>query len=524
MLAGEMMLTVREMTLRLLRELGITTVFGNPGSTELPLFRDFPDDFRYVLGLQESVVLGMADGFAQVTRNAALVNLHSSAGTGHALGNLFTAWKNQTPLIVTAGQQARSILPFEPFLFAERPTEFPRPFVKWAIEPARAADVPRAIARAYYEAMTPPRGPTFVSIPVDDWDAEADVVQARRIAVLNPGDPAAVADLAQALGRATRPAFVLGAGVARDSAWDSLVLLAQQQRAAVFVAPLTSRNVFPEDHPLFRGFLPASREGMVKVLEGHDLIVSLGGPMSLYHTEGFGPHIPANAACWHISDHPGQLAWAPEGRAILANTRCVIEQLLKLTEPSQRPAPASRPLPPALDPQVLDDRLAMARIARALPANAIVVEEAPGSRGALQAHLKIVRPDSFYTTASGGLGYSLPASVGVSLGSPGRRVVAILGDGSAMYAIQGLYSAFQLRAPVTFIIINNRSYAALQNFGHVFGLDHVVGTDLQGLDFCSLALGHGVPAVRVTRAEELDLQLAKAFAAEGPQLIEVVVS
>ncbi|MBX9886096.1 MAG: benzoylformate decarboxylase, partial [Novosphingobium sp.] len=141
------MTTVREATFALLEAYGMTTVFGNPGSTELPMFRDFPDHFRYVLGLQESVVLAMADGYAQGTRNAALVNLHSSAGTGHALGNLFTAYKNQTPLVVTAGQQARSILPYEPFLFAEAATEFPQPFVKWACEPARAEDVPAAIAR-----------------------------------------------------------------------------------------------------------------------------------------------------------------------------------------------------------------------------------------------------------------------------------------------------------------------------------------------------------------------------------------
>src|SRR3954468_9621412 len=126
----EAKVTVRAATLELLRAFGMTTIFGNPGSTELPLFRDFPDDFRYILGLQESVVLGMADGYAQASGNAALVNLHSSAGVGHALGNLFTAYRNGTPLVVTAGQQARSILPFEPFLYAERATEFPRPFVK----------------------------------------------------------------------------------------------------------------------------------------------------------------------------------------------------------------------------------------------------------------------------------------------------------------------------------------------------------------------------------------------------------
>jgi benzoylformate decarboxylase len=154
--------TVRQATISLLRAFGMTTIFGNPGSTELPMFRDFPKDFRYVLGLQESIVLAMADGYAQATRGAAVVNLHSSAGTGHALGNLFTAFKNQTPLVVTAGQQARSMLPYDPFLFADQSTEFPRPFVKWSVEPARAQDVPAAIARAYFIAMTPPRGPTFV--------------------------------------------------------------------------------------------------------------------------------------------------------------------------------------------------------------------------------------------------------------------------------------------------------------------------------------------------------------------------
>ena len=162
--------TVREAVFCLLREFGLTTVFGNPGSTELPMFRDFPADFRYVLGLQESVVVAMADGFAQARGSAALVNLHSAIGVGHALGSIFTAYRNQTPLVVTAGQQARSILPFEPFLYSEQAANLPRPYVKWSCEPARAEDVPAAMARAYYVAMQPPRGPTFVSVPVDDWD------------------------------------------------------------------------------------------------------------------------------------------------------------------------------------------------------------------------------------------------------------------------------------------------------------------------------------------------------------------
>src|SRR5450432_1487452 len=149
--------TVREAVYALLREFGLTTVFGNPGSTELPMFRDFPSDFRYVLGLQESIVVAMADGFAQSRASAALINLHSAIGVGHALGSIFTAYRNQTPLVITAGQQARSILPFEPFLYSEQAAQLPKPYVKWSCEPARAADVPAAIARAYYAAMQPPR-------------------------------------------------------------------------------------------------------------------------------------------------------------------------------------------------------------------------------------------------------------------------------------------------------------------------------------------------------------------------------
>ena len=167
--------TVREAAFRVFEHFRVDRLFGNPGSTELPMLKALPDGFRYVLGLNEAVVVGMADGFARSSGNPALVNLHSSAGTGHSLGNLFTAYKNNTPLVVTAGQQARSILPHDPFLFAERATEFPRPYVKSAIEPARAEDVPLALVRAFVTALTPPMGPTFVSIPVDDWERECEM-------------------------------------------------------------------------------------------------------------------------------------------------------------------------------------------------------------------------------------------------------------------------------------------------------------------------------------------------------------
>ena len=517
------MTTVRDATIALLRAFGMTTVFGNPGSTELPMFRAFPGDFRYILGLQESVVLGMADGYAQATRNAALVNLHSSAGTGHALGNLFTAFKNQTPLVVTAGQQARSILPYEPFLFAERPTEFPRPFVKWACEPARAQDVPLALARAYHVAMEPPCGPVFVSIPVDDWDQTCDPVEPRLVVATNPGDTAALASAAQALAAAHSPAIVVGAGVARDDAWDEVIALAERHSARVWTAPMSARNSFPEDHPLFAGFLTAGREAIVASLTGHDLIVVLGGPMSLYHVEGFGPHVPEGASVIQIVDNHAQAAWSPAGTAIIANSRHAIRALLEGPAPATRAMPAPRSPAPVLDGSALTDRWLLERIARLRPAGSVIVEEAPSSRGPMHDHLPITDRDGFYTCASGGLGHGLPAAVGIALARPADKIIAVLGDGSSMYAIQGLWSAVQLGLPISFVIVKNRRYEALIGFGRHFGLQETVGTRLPDLDFCALARGQGMAARCAMNAAELDEALLASFSASGPTLVEVVV-
>lgn len=515
--------TVRDTVIDLLNELGMTTIFGNPGSTELPMFRDYPDHFRYVLGLQESIVMAMADGYAQAKRSAALVNLHSSAGVGHSLGNLFTAFRNQTPLVITAGQQARSILPYEPFLFAERATEFPRPYVKWACEPARAEDVPGAIARAFHVAMQPPRGPTFVSIPVDDWDRPCAPLPAiATIAQSIEGDAALLARAARALSDAKSPAFVVGAGVGRDDAWDEIIALAQQHQAAVYVAPMSARNSFPEDHPLFQGFLPASREGIVAALTGHDILLVAGGPAFTYHVEGFGPFLPEGAKLFQLVDDPAQAAWLPEGVSIITSLKPGLAALLSGSTPVKRPAPPARPRPkppvPGTDTWLLD------RLAALRPDNSVIVEEAPSSRGPMHDYLPILARDGFYTCASGGLGHGLPASVGVALARPERHIIALLGDGSAMYAIQGLWTAANLGLNMTFIIVNNRRYEALIGFGRHFGLQRTVGTELDGLDFVSIAKGQGIRGIRVAaQGTELEEALSAAFGAKGPMLVEVSV-
>ncbi|HMD67220.1 MAG TPA: benzoylformate decarboxylase, partial [Stellaceae bacterium] len=457
--------TVREAVLDMFRAFGTTTIFGNPGSTELPMFRDFPEDFRYVLGLQEIVAVGMADGYAQATRNAGLVNLHSATGVGHALGAVFTANKNHAPLVIIAGQQARSILPFEPFLFAERAAEFPRPYVKWSCEPARAEDVPAAIARAYHTAMQSPRGPTFVSVPVDDWDRLCDPVEPRRLGTSVRGDPQLLTEMGEALSACARPAFVVGAAVARDDAWDEVVALAERHRAAVWAAPNSARNSFPEDHPLFAGFLAADREKIVASLAGHDLILVLGAPVFTYHVEGSGPHIPEGARLFQLVDDPAVAAWAPVGTAVVTSLKAGIRDLLDGPEPRLRPPPAARVPSPLLSGPGLTDKYLMQQVALLRPKGSIIVEEAPSSRGAMHDYLPIVDRDGFYTCASGGLGHGLPAAIGIALARPREKVIALLGDGSSMYAIQGLWTAAQLALGITFVIIKNRRYEALLEFG-----------------------------------------------------------
>jgi benzoylformate decarboxylase len=515
--------TVREAVFDLLGAFKLTTVFGNPGSTELPMFRDFPTEFRYVLGLQESVAVGMADGYAQATRNAALVSLHSAVGVGHALGNIFTAFKNQTPLVITAGQQARSILPFEPFLSSAQATELPRPYVKWSCEPARAEDVPAAIARAYYTAMQSPRGPTFVSIPVDDWDRKCTPLAPRQVSQRVGGDPLELAAAAEAMSRAQRPVIVVGASVARDDAWLETIALAEWHQAPVWVSPMSGRNSFPENHPLFAGFLAADRPRIVESLKGADFILVLGAPAFTYHLEGFGPHIPEGALLVQLIDDPAVAAWTPVGTSIVTHLKLGVQSLLEGSSPGPRTPVQPRIRRRQLARDRLTDCYLLQQIAALRPAGAVIVEEAPSSRGPMHDHLPMIERDSFYTCASGGLGHGLPAAVGVALARPHSRVIAVLGDGSSMYSIQGLWSAAQLGLSMTFVVINNGSYEALREFGRVFALDRLPGTELPGLDFCGLARSQGVAALRVDRVDELDAALTAAFASPKPILVEVVV-
>ncbi len=515
------MTSVRDATRDLLRSCGLTTIFGNPGTTEIGFLTGFPEDFRYVLGLQESVVVAMADGYAHASGRAVLVNLHSAGGVGHGLGHLFTAYRNNTPLVVLAGQQVRSLLPGEPFLGALDATAFPRPYVKWAAEPARAQDVPAAIARAYHVATQPPCGPVFVSVPADDWDAECDPLPERPPIPGFAPDPAALAGLVSALDGAVNPALVVGPGVDAEGAIPDVVELAERARAGVWASPMSWRSSFPEDHPQFLGFLPPEECGTFEALAAHDLAMVLGGPAFLYHVyRGSSDLRPP--PLYLVSDDEQVLARAREGVGIRSGVRAAVRALTAAVAEPSRPVPAGRarrPRPPESTPITVE--WVFATMADELPEDALLVEEIPSHLLVRREYLPVrARRAGLLSTGGGALGYGLPAAVGAAIGAPDRTVVAVLGDGSSMYGIQALWTAAREHLPVTFVILDNNKYAAVDILS---GPAKLPGVELGGIDFGALATGMGCATHRVEHPHELKPALTAALSDDRPTVIHVQV-
>jgi len=526
------MTTVREATFEMLRARGMTAVFGNPGSTELPFLADFPDDFRYVLGLHEGVAVGIADGYAQAGGRPALVNLHTAPGVGNAMGAMFTAQANKAPLVITAGQQTRSLMTLQALLTNRDAVQMPHPLVKWSYEPPRAQDVPHALARATHLAALPPRGPVFVSIPMDDWRAEVDddavAHQTTRTVEGRAGaDPALVLALAERLAAAASPVLVVGPDVDASGAWDAAVALAEKLRLPVWSAPATGggRIGFPEDHPHFQGVLPPAVGPVSETLAGHDLILVAGSSVFPYYPNLPGPLLPEGAALVAITSDPDEAARAPMGDAIVADVRLTLEALLAAVEPSERDAPAPRaPAEPAEDADPMSASAAIAALADVFPADGIVALESPASTFAIRNRLQLSRPGSYYFSAGGGLGFALPASIGVQMAQPDRPVVCVLGEGSAQYAIQSFWTAAAYDVPVTFLVLRNDEYAILKWFGQIEQVTGAPGLDLPALDVAAVAEGYGVAATRVEGREALTEAMREALAAEAPRLVEARVA
>ena len=525
--------TVHATTYELLRAWGLTTVFGNPGSNELPFLDAFPTDFRYVLGLHEGAVLAMADGYAQATGRPALVNLHSAAGLGNAMGNLANARSAGSPLVVTAGQQARAMIGLGAVLAEPAMTRLPEPQVKASFEPARAQDVPRTLSEAFHLATLPPTGPVFVSLPLDDWAQEVDpdevaLLGDRRVRHAGAASPEVVQELAQRLQGATSPTLVVGPEADDETAYPRVVELAERLQAEVWAAPTPPRCPFPTRHPLWRGILPSSAAGVREHLTGSDVVLVLGAPVFRYHVHRPGPWLPDGTALTAIGADPGAAARMAFGDAIVGDVAEIVGQLLAALPATPRPA---RPAPdrPAATEETrpagapLRAGEVFADMARLLPDDVRFVTESTSNTPQFWAHLSLDRPRSYFFPAAGGLGFGLPAAVGVALADPRRPVVAVLGDGALQYGVVGLWTAAQENLPVTFVVLNNGGYGVLQSFLGTLGLEKAPGLELPGIDAVSIARGYGLTAFRVSGRAELAAALADTSAARSPRLIEVPI-
>ena len=410
--------TVHATTYDLLRALGLTTMFGNPGSTEETFLKDFPSDFTYVLALQEASVVAIADGYAQATRRPALVNLHTAAGLGNAMGSLVAAYQGSTPLIVTAGQQTREMLVHDPYLTNVDETLTPRPWVKWAYQPARAQDVPAALMRAYALALQPPAGPVFVSVPFGDWnETSLGTAVVRNVSQRVAPDPDRVVEFGRRINDARRPALVFGSEVDRADGWAAGVGFAEKLGAPVYGGPLPDRVSFPEDHQLYAGQLPMSIRGASDALRGHDLVVVFGAQVFRYYAYVPGSYLPEGTDLLHVTADPGRAGAAPVGDSLLGDTRLALEQLLDVIE--RRPAEPvvrAQAIPPeTTESGPISPPEVYAALFLVKPVDAVLVNEATSAMAERRDWLPVSRSDSYYTTPSGGLGWAVPAAVGIAL-------------------------------------------------------------------------------------------------------------
>ena len=526
------MTTVREATFNLFREHGMTTIFGNPGSTELPMLAEFPDDFTYVLGLQEAVAVGMADGYAQASGKVGHVNLHTAPGVGNGMGAIFNAQANKSPLLVTAGQQVRPHVTMNANLTNRDATRVVHPFVKWSFEPPRAEDVTLALAHGIHKASLPPRGPTFVSVPMDDWtvevsDEEVKHAIGRKVSSRTAPDPEAVTALSKRIADAESPVLVAGPDIDASGGWDDAVALAEKQKLPVFASPAPGggRLGFPEGHPLFQGVLPPAIGPLSETLKGRDLVLVVGSSAFPYYPYIPGPLLPDGAHLVTVTSDPDEAARAPMGDAIVADVALTLRALAAEVGEANRAEPTPLPDPvPGDESDPITPTMANHALAEVLPDDAIVVLESPSATLSVRNQLRLSRPGSYFFGAGGGLGFGLAASIGVQLAQPDRPVVCVLGEGSAQYAITGLWTAAAYKVPVTFLILRNEEYAILKWFADIEEVKGAPGLDLPALETSRIAGAYGVNSAKVGGREELQESLKAAFASDAPEVVEVPVA
>jgi len=546
-------ITGRSAFLALLKDEGITHLFGNPGTTELPIMHALKDhpDLTYVMAMQESLVVAIADGYSRASGRLVACNVHVAPGLGNALGSLFNAKFTGTPMILTAGQQEQGHGLMEPVLYGPL-VQMAEPLVKWAVEVTRLEDLPRIVRRAAKIATTPPTGPVFISLPGDILNSEAGIELGRFTRVdtrVKPSDEALQALVARIL-KAQRPVIIAGDEIVKSDALKEAASFAEALGAPAYQCSTPYGAHFLSESPCFMGALSRLQKQVREVLSPYDLMIVLGADplrMSVFSEVDPMPDtlsmVQIGLVDWDLAkNHSAEIAIkadvketlgaltpalkAAGGAALESRAKQGLAELASKNWTARR-KPLIEQISKAAGKSPIDPDYMSLQIVEAMPDNAILVDESLTSGRQLLS----LRPHrdryGYHALASGGIGWGVPASVGVSLANPDRPVVCVSGDGSAMYSIQSLWTAANHKLPLNVVICNNGGYRIIKQRLLAFhGDDHYVGMDFVDppVDFVGMAKALGLEAIRITDAAELKPKLSDAFKRPGAKLIEVVLS
>ncbi len=547
-------ITGRDAFLRVLKDEGVSRMFGNPGTTELPIMHALSSapEMGYVLGLQEAIVIAMADGYARASGKLVSCNVHVAPGLGNAIGSIYTSFMSGTPMIVTAGQQEQGHGLTEPLLYAPL-VPIAQPVVKWATEVNRIEDLPRILRRAAKIATTEPTGPVFISLPGDILNNEAaiDMGEATRVdTAVRPSD-AALDQLARRLLAAKNPVILAGHEIATSDAFAEATALAEALGAPVLQQTVAWGAHFPSEHPAYLGALNRDQKYVRRVLSDYDFMLCVGADllkMSVWSETDPLPETTKVAMIgqrdWEMGKNfPAEIALRADvketlkalvpllkklgGAALADRAKASLAEIAPRNWSAQRAQRKAKLAAPAVTDKPLPAEWVMMRMSEKLPKDAIVVEEGLTSTTTLPSYFPFRDRNSFFGNVSGGIGWGIAAAVGVQIAEPKRRVVAVIGDGSAMYSITALWSAANQKLPVIFLITNNEGYQILKNRLKLFhGNDTPIGMDFNDppMNITAIAQGFGVAAERVDTTAGFDAALDKALArTDGPTLIEVMV-
>lgn len=535
---------------------GVRHIFGNPGTTELPLLDALSGraGIDYVLGLQEASVVAMADGYAQACGRPGFVNLHTAGGLGNAMGAILNAKMANTPMVITAGQQDTRHGITDPLLYGDL-VGIARPNVKWAEEIQHPEQIPMLLRRAFQDCRTAPAGPVFLSLPIDVMERHT-TMEAGQPSRLERGCLAAGLDeLAEALAQVTpgRLALIAGDEVFAADAGQNVVALAEALGSPVFGSSWPGHIPFPTAHPYWQGTLAPKASDIRARLEAFDAVFLLGGHSLISYPYSEGPAIPRQCRLFQLTldGHQlgrihevalglvGELRLSLQALLPLVQAKCLAHKTAVATLHTQateareaRRAEVAVRVHEQMDAPVTTPLVAACEVLRAVGPVIPIVDEAPVTIPHVRACLDSLSARQYLFTRSAILGWGMPAAVGMSLGLGGRPVVCLVGDGSAMYSPQALWTAAHARLPVTFVVMNNCEYNILKNYTRAqpqyrsAGTNRFIGMDMTdpAIDFIALAISYGLTAQRVVHARDIAAAVERGIGSAKPNLVEVVIS